>query len=200
MPRQTRDQRLEEEGRKGREWAQWLDPAMAQMPIDVKTLVERARREGATFDKTNVSRWLGGTKNAEAHHAVIVARVLGRSPAEALRAAGHDALAAAWVKRTGSAPEPTTGGAHAWQAWLLDTAGSREAVLALSARSKGAISPEDAQAWADGAEAATSVAAILVARLLRVPEAEALRAAGDETYARVFDTLATPTPVLNSER
>jgi hypothetical protein len=97
MPRQTREQRREEQDRKGREWAQWLAPAMAEPPIDVKTLVERARREGATFDKTNVSRWLNGEKNAEPGHAVIVASVLGRDPGEALRAAGHDALANAYT-------------------------------------------------------------------------------------------------------
>jgi hypothetical protein len=100
MPRQTREQRREEQDRKGRAWAQWLAPAMAQASIDVKTLVERARREGATFDKTNVSRWLNGEKNAEPAHAAIVARILGRDPDEALRAAGHDALANAYMHPT----------------------------------------------------------------------------------------------------
>lgn len=103
MPRQPRH-RPDAEPR-GTEWALWLDHAMKNPPTTVKALVDAAGKRGATFDKTNVSRWLRGEKNADPTHAVIVARTLGRDPADALRAAGYDTMADEFA-RTPAAVEP----------------------------------------------------------------------------------------------
>lgn len=165
--------------------------------IDTKTLVERAGQGGASFDRSAVSKWRAGDNTADPTNAVIIARVLNRDPAEALRAAGHEALAADWARRI--ADTPTPGAAQAWRAWLLDTAGGEEAVLRLSARSKGAIAEATARAWAAGAESATPIAAILTARLLGAAESSALAAAGHSHYAAVFAALNPHTPALNGE-
>lgn len=100
MPRQTRDQQPGEHDVDGRDWAQLLADAMADMPMDVKTLVERARKKGATFDKTNVSRWLNRKKNPDPDHVVIVAEILGIQPVVALRSARHRVIADAMVEPT----------------------------------------------------------------------------------------------------
>jgi hypothetical protein len=203
MPRPPRDERRAQLARTGRQWGQWLRTAMTQNGVDTKTLIERAGHQGASFAGSNVSKWLSGDNTADPANVVVIARVLHRDIAEALRAAGHTTIADAMARRGPDATEPATATARAWHTWLLDAAGTHEAILALSTRSNGAIGPETAQAWAEGTETATPVAAILTARLLRVPEAPALLAAGHETYAGVFAALATsapaPTPVLNGE-
>lgn len=90
MPRQKPEQRHE---KRDLRWTQWLDAAMAETHTDTPTLISRAADRGATFDKTNVSRWRSGATIPRPEHVVIVARVLDRDPVEALRAAGHDVLA-----------------------------------------------------------------------------------------------------------
>lgn len=93
MPRQTREQRRETDKRNGLRWAEWLTDAMTATHTDTTTLITRAASQGATFDKTNVSRWRNGLTAPDPDHAVIVAHVLNQDAAEALRAAGHPALA-----------------------------------------------------------------------------------------------------------
>lgn len=99
MPRPTRDERRAERAATARTWGLWLADALSDAadnphdPIDTKTLIERARALGATFDKSNVSHWLAGDTSADPANAVLIARVLHQKPADALRAAGHTLLA-----------------------------------------------------------------------------------------------------------
>jgi hypothetical protein len=197
MPGHTREQRREARDRQNREWAQWLTTAMANPPIDVKTLVQRAALEGDSIDKTIVSRWLNGETTPDPNRTVTVARALNRDPAAALRAAGHNIVATAMAQRDS---EPPVGAAQTWRAWLLETIGAEEAILDLTARSKGAITTATARAWAAGAESATPIAAILTARLLGADESSALTAAGHSHYAAVFAALNPHAPALNGEQ
>lgn len=97
MPRPSRDERRAQLARIGRQWGQWLRTAMTENATDTKTLVERARQAGASFDRSNVSKWRAGDNTADPTNAVLIARVLGLDPDKALRAAGHDALADAYT-------------------------------------------------------------------------------------------------------
>lgn len=93
MPRPPRDERRAQLARAGRQWGQWLRAAMTEDAIDTTTLIERAGRLGATFGRSNVSKWLAGDTTADPANALTIAQALGREPAEALRAASHSALA-----------------------------------------------------------------------------------------------------------
>ncbi len=93
MPRPPRDERRAELARTAQRWSRWLKPAIAQREIDIKTLVDRAGQAGATFDKSNVSKWLAGDSTADPTNAAIIGRVLGRDPLEALHEAGWHLLA-----------------------------------------------------------------------------------------------------------
>jgi hypothetical protein len=93
MPRPPREQRRAELARTAQLWGQWLRSALTEHPTEIKMLVELGNRAGARFDKTAVSKWLAGDNAADPTNAVVIARILGRDPLEALRAAGHHTLA-----------------------------------------------------------------------------------------------------------
>ena len=93
MPRPSRDDRRAELARTAQRWGQWLSAALAEQNLEIKQLVDLAGQAGATFDKSNVSKWRAGDSSADPTNAVIIARVLGRDPLEALRVAGYDLLA-----------------------------------------------------------------------------------------------------------
>lgn len=93
MPRPSRDERRAELARIAQRWSRWLKQAIAEREIDIKTLVDLAGQAGATFDKSNVSKWLAGDSTADPTNAAIIGRVLERDPLEALREAGHHILA-----------------------------------------------------------------------------------------------------------
>jgi hypothetical protein len=93
MPRPSRDERRAQAAHTARNWGQWLGPAVAESGLDVKTIVELAGRIGGTFDKSNMSKWLAGDSSADSTNVVVIARVLGRDPLDALRVAGYGILA-----------------------------------------------------------------------------------------------------------
>ena len=95
MPRHKPERRETAKPSGPTRWSRWLDDAMAETHTDTPDLITRAAAHGATFDKTNVSRWRSGATKPLPEHVVIVARVLERDPVEALQAAGHDVLAEA---------------------------------------------------------------------------------------------------------
>lgn len=95
MPRPPRDERRARLAQAGRQWGHWLRTAMTETTIDTATLVERARQAGASFDRSNVSKWRAGDNTADPTNVVTIAQVLGRDPVEALHAAGHTTIAEA---------------------------------------------------------------------------------------------------------
>lgn len=94
MPTAPRDQRKQQRIDNVRRWSQWLTKAMTEESVEAKDIV--AGFDGA-IDKSAVSHWINGETGASAESAVLVARVLHRSPIDALLAAGHTALAEAMM-------------------------------------------------------------------------------------------------------
>lgn len=94
MPTTPRDQRKQQRIETWQRWRRWLTQAMAEERIEAKDIVTGFN---GAIDKSAVSHWLNGEGGASAESAVIVARILRRSPIEALLAAGHDALADAMM-------------------------------------------------------------------------------------------------------
>jgi hypothetical protein len=93
MSRPPREQRRAELARTAQHWGNWLRSALTERGMEIKMLVELGNRAGARFEKTAVSKWLAGDNAADPTNAVVIARILGRDPLEALRAAGHHTLA-----------------------------------------------------------------------------------------------------------
>lgn len=90
MPTAGRNQRREQRAENLRRWAAYVTRAMAEAGVQPKDVVNAS--EGA-IDKGSLSHWMNEENPASAEGALTFARILKREPAEALREAGHQALA-----------------------------------------------------------------------------------------------------------
>lgn len=92
MPREPRDQRRARNAATARIWATWLIQALKdhQPPLRPADL---ARMSNGAFGTGHTTKWTNGDNTASAEHVLLIARLLERDPVEALRAAGHHALA-----------------------------------------------------------------------------------------------------------
>lgn len=90
MPTEPREQRRAQRIENALRWSRWLSQAMAQEHIEPKDIVNGSDN---SINKGDVSHWMNGDNTASPDNAVIVARVLHRSPIDALLAAGHANLA-----------------------------------------------------------------------------------------------------------
>lgn len=93
----TRDDRRERRTQNAATWAAYVTTALAEhdpplQPIDL------VKRSGGVFDTGKVSHWTNGDNSASADSALLFAQILGRDLAEALRAAGHHAMADAFAQ------------------------------------------------------------------------------------------------------
>jgi|GEM_PF-5690992 len=90
MPRPGRDQRQRERQESAARWADWINNALRTArwrPTDL------ASASDGRISRSLVSRWTGGEQAASAEFAILTAEILGRDAIDALRAAGHDAIA-----------------------------------------------------------------------------------------------------------
>ena len=71
-------------------WWQWLS---THLDLARMTPAELVRRSGGEITKSAVSVWKAGKSGVNPDKAILAARILGGSPVEALRAAGHNSLA-----------------------------------------------------------------------------------------------------------
>lgn len=90
MPTAGREHRREQRIETAQRWGTWLTTAMNQARLEPRDIINRA---AGAIDKGSLSRWMHGENTASVEGALIVARILDRDPVEALRAAGHDAVA-----------------------------------------------------------------------------------------------------------
>lgn len=92
MPRELRDERRRRRTATAQQWARWLNEALAShkpplLPVDL------VKRSGGAFQTGHVAHWTNGDNTASAEAVLLIARIVGRDPVEALRAAGHHTLA-----------------------------------------------------------------------------------------------------------
>ena len=71
-------------------WWQWLS---THLDLARMTPAELVRRSNGGITKSAVSVWKAGKSGVNPDKAILAARILGGSPVEALRAAGHNSLA-----------------------------------------------------------------------------------------------------------
>lgn len=90
MPATPRDRRREERAEVARQWATWLKDALKDARL---TAAELIGKSDGDLDDGKVSHWTQADNSASVQGALLVARLLGRDPVEALRAAGHNAVA-----------------------------------------------------------------------------------------------------------
>jgi transcriptional regulator with XRE-family HTH domain len=90
MPRPGRDERQRERQESGARWAAWINNALIfadKRPTDL------ANASDGRISRSLVSRWTNGEQAASPDFAILAAEILGRDAIDALRAAGHDAIA-----------------------------------------------------------------------------------------------------------
>jgi transcriptional regulator with XRE-family HTH domain len=84
------DERRAEREAAAQRWATWLRESLDRAGISAADLVSGS---DGRFSRPTVARWLAAGTMPSAESAVLVARILGVGPTDALRAAGHDAVA-----------------------------------------------------------------------------------------------------------
>lgn len=104
MPATPRDRRREERAQTAQRWATWLKQALDDAHVTAAELI--AKSDG-DLESGKVTHWTKADNTASAEGALTVARLLGRDPAQALRAAGHDALADALAQSIADATART---------------------------------------------------------------------------------------------
>lgn len=90
MARAGREQQERERRLNAERWAAWLNPALKQAGIGAPGL--ESASDGQITRQT-AYKWINGEHAATAELAIIAARILGADAIDALRAAGHDAIA-----------------------------------------------------------------------------------------------------------
>lgn len=90
MPRAGREQQEQERQENARRWAAWLNPALKESGWIPATL---AAQSGGAISRQVASKWTNADHAPVPRLAILTARLLGRDPVEALRAAGHGEIA-----------------------------------------------------------------------------------------------------------
>jgi hypothetical protein len=94
MPATPRDRRREERAQAAQRWAAYVKKALADADM---TAAEVVRKSDGVLETGQLAHWTNEDNAAAAQSALTFARILGLDSDEALRAAGHGALADAYI-------------------------------------------------------------------------------------------------------
>jgi hypothetical protein len=92
MPATSRDRRREELAQAAQRWARYLKQALDDAGMTAAELIDKS---SGALDSGKVTHWTQADNKASAEGALVVARILGLDPVEALREASQDVLAEA---------------------------------------------------------------------------------------------------------